>query len=339
MQEQCPVCDRHLDFLTSTEYVNLTVKGGIFDGLSILVCNNCGFGFAYPFIDEAKLSAFYSSHYRAENSSHFAPDGGSGAAVFSTRAAAQLLLAKTFRDFKPGESFLDIGPGGSATFITAEELLPGIKCVAVEPDSFCQEALRAAGVEVIEDVFSATPPRKLSGRHFALILMSHVLEHYNAPDLPKVLKNVRDLLADDGVFVCEVPGIGVRQHPGYEDTPHLSFFSESSLKDIFRKNGFEVLFSSCTGLKLEDARLAAKRVAETNSRVTLKRRARELLKAHIPESAYKAVYRAARKYGQALSRATGVKASLYENLSAPDFSYGLDRECIRCVCRKSGSRE
>lgn len=330
MRENCPACGASR--LTSTPYINLSVPGLFFDDLSIHICADCGFGFASPFVDGKQLSDFYATAYRAEGSSHFSPDGGSGAGVFSARAASQLLLAKTFRDFKPGDLFLDIGPGGGATFTAARELLPGVKCLAVEPDSFSQEAIRSAGAEVIHGIFSAQPLPELAGRKFNLVLMSHVLEHYNASDLPAVVRNIRDLLPEDGLFVCEVPGVEVRQQAGYEDTPHLSFFSERALRAVLEKNGLQVVFCSGAGLTNEDAMQAAQQVADTNARVTLKGRARQALKAAVPDALYRLIYRSFRRASLAARGTAG--HTLYSGLSSPDFSYGPGRECLRCVCRR-----
>lgn len=329
MQETCPACGA--SHLTTTPYINRTVPGVFFDTLSIHVCADCGFGFSLPFIGVKELSDFYRSKYRSEDSSHYSPKGGA-ADSFSSRAASQLLLAKTFRDFVPGEEFLEIGPGGNATIIAARELLPGTKCIAVEPDSFSQDSIRRAGGEAIEAVFSAEPLRELADRKFGLVIMSHVLEHYNASDLPAVLNNIRTLLSDEGIFLCEVPGVEVRNQPGYEDTPHLSFFSETALRGILEKSGLEVIFCSGTGLKNIDAILAAQKVADINSRVTIKGRIRLALKAAVPETVYKFIYRSFRK--ASLAAGSSAAGGAYAQLSSPDFSYGPDRECIRCVCRK-----
>lgn len=73
---------------------------------------------------------------------------------------------------------------------------------------------------------------------FDVMVLSHALEHLTAPDV--ILKGLRELLSDRGVFFITVP---------YEDhlkpwTPqtHLHFFNEVSMAHLLKKCGYRAMF-------------------------------------------------------------------------------------------------
>ena len=79
--------------------------------------------------------------------------------------------------------------------------------------------------------------------------MSHVLEHFQAYQLESILTNLLNYLAYDGVLIVEVPNDNFKIfNPEYvNQSPHLSFFSLDSIKILFEKNGFEILYLNTVG--------------------------------------------------------------------------------------------
>jgi SAM-dependent methyltransferase len=84
--------------------------------------------------------------------------------------------------------------------------------------------------------------------HFDLISMFHVLEHIRDPHL--MLRNLRGILRDNGVLFLAVPSFRYLQKSLNTSSrvidmdsifpfPHVSFFSQTSLLNILRKEGFE----------------------------------------------------------------------------------------------------
>jgi len=85
----------------------------------------------------------------------------------------------------------------------------------------------------------------VSGQKFDLISTIHVLDHLFHPN--QFLKDVRNNLADDGIFFCVTHDIEStlskfmkKRFPPIQ-TNHINFFSIKSLIKLLENNGFEVL--------------------------------------------------------------------------------------------------
>src|SRR3989338_4042108 len=235
------------------EFSHLPVRENPFAALEVLLCPRCGFGWAVPAVAPARLETFYQRAYRGEGSAHHvSPPATQTAAPFDPRAVSQLLLAKMFRPFAPGEAVLDVGPGYGESFGALARLMPCTQPFAFEPDPAARRFLQdVMGVHVFPHSFSADPRVRelVDGRVFHLVLMSHVLEHFNGQDVITVLENVRRLLAHEGVLVCEVPHCDLRRHADRRtnDTPHLTFFSAESFRAALVRAGFVVTFLQTCG--------------------------------------------------------------------------------------------
>lgn len=79
-----------------------------------------------------------------------------------------------------------------------------------------------------------------------LIVLSHVLEHVYYPG--ELLKKAYQLLSEDGSILIEVPCfIAPEKWPnGYFTFEHINIFSENSLMNILKNNGFDILFKKIT---------------------------------------------------------------------------------------------
>ncbi len=314
------------------QFSHLPVRENPFAALEVRVCPRCGFGWAVPAVAPARLEAFYRTAYRGEGSAHHVSDPlAQTAAPFDPRAVSQLLLAKMFRSFSPGEAALDVGPGYGASFGALARLIPGLQPFACEPDPsarrFLQDAMR---VHVLPQSFSADPSvhELVDGRVFHLVLMSHVVEHFNGQEVIAVLKNVRRLLADDGLLVCEVPHCDLRRHAErrMNDTPHLAFFSVESLRAALVHAGFSVKFlQTCSQLydvwwsdETADGPCAAPPLAEPRLR-RLAKRGYRALHSRLPRSVRNRL------------DALRWSARLDALCRSDELSYGGDRTCLRAV--------
>lgn len=83
-----------------------------------------------------------------------------------------------------------------------------------------------------------------------LVRASHVLEHTAAP--MEFLSRIANVLADDGVLMCEVPHdpknallLPAQIRP--QDTPHLLFFSENSLCRLLEMSGLSIIATGVYG--------------------------------------------------------------------------------------------
>jgi SAM-dependent methyltransferase len=315
----CPVCGGELSH--RIPYLNIAyAQHAEFQGLEIAVCPGCGLGLVVPEITYRELQEFYQKLYRAPGSVHQAAAGPLMSKYsFSPRALSQWMLLKTFGAFKRGDGFLDIGPGGGATFQTARLLHLDLTMFAYEPDESSIAGLKELGVTVFPEDFTPQPPAPEA--KFSCILMSHVLEHFSASDALGVLKKIKVMLAAKGVFLCEVPNAPMARygHLRLDDSPHLTFWSKESLAKAMAAAGLKILFLDGAGEVYQD----------WYARMTTR-----------PAGGHRPGWKAAiLNYcpRPVLDRLFVIYSwlkhkSVYDCLSANDFQYGEDRVYLRAVC-------
>jgi SAM-dependent methyltransferase len=193
----------------------------------------CGIGFTWPPPDGTTDAAPAAGELR-----------GVAARVASAMAAASVApLADALR---PGALVVDVGAG---TGLRARALADrGFQVIAMEPDPL--EEMRAhveltgtttevvrAGVADLGDV--------LGGRQADAVLMWHVLEHLEMPDV--ALATVSAGMRDGGVLSIAVPNrdsleaevFGDRWH-SWEPSRHRWHFDERSLRLVLGEAGFSV---------------------------------------------------------------------------------------------------
>ena len=128
----CPACAAFSEHTFSVPYLerdfaHVAAAQNPFAALQLMACHHCGFGWAIPPVGQQRLETFYRTVYRAEDSVNPWEDARpSGLGPLEPRAVAQLLLAKLFRTFTPGEAMLDIGPGRGTSFESLAQLLPQV---------------------------------------------------------------------------------------------------------------------------------------------------------------------------------------------------------------------
>lgn len=103
-----------------------------------------------------------------------------------------------------------------------------------------------SGFDALPDV-SSMPLQDLvaSGRRFDIVVLWHVLEHLDEPEL--IITQLRQLLTDDGKLYVEVPNFGslqarlFRSHWFHLDVPrHLTHFTSTSLVKLMARSGLRV---------------------------------------------------------------------------------------------------
>jgi SAM-dependent methyltransferase len=146
---------------------------------------------------------------------------------------------------------LDIGAGYGHILHCLGERFPGSERYAIEFSEPCIRHLQSLNVKVetrpVEQVLSG------KNEHFDLITISHVLEHLLDPKT--VLNLIHSSLAKEGVLYVEVPNIpadSLLRYPDHMwaprfDEPHITFFSESTLKTLVESAGFQLQFLSTAG--------------------------------------------------------------------------------------------
>ena len=267
--DECPACRdqqiTHLDFLTGNWQ-----DTKIFSNLKVALCQACGFGWAVPSIDQVELDEFYTSAFRKTVDQtgtltsitsivyHFRsflqwtrPKQLSYSSIEFTesrrpstldyQSLSQLLLARCFVGFKPGDTFVDIGPGHGLSFNMAQVVFPQPRLVGVELSEGAAESYARLYGASTYNTYSEYLESEMQP---TVVLSSHVLEHMTLESVNSLLRLVRDSLVPDGIFVVEVPNCDLRMHYHTEaaHAPHILFFSSESLQAILERAGFTVLF-------------------------------------------------------------------------------------------------
>ncbi|MDO8505528.1 MAG: class I SAM-dependent methyltransferase [bacterium] len=326
-----------------------------FRSLKIAVCANCYFGFPTTRASNEDLFNYYNHAYtgKAKKATWSSLLNAFNPYHFDTRALAQMLLARQYTETAKTDKLLDIGPGLGYTFHTCNRLGMSMQYFAVEPQQESHPRLQKLGVTIIPRLFGATPLPSLQAHRFKVIVSSHSLEHFNAEEVPAVLKNIHALLADDGILVLEVPNEDLYRY-SYFSIPHLAFFSIESLRLALEHAGFDVLFIGSAGETLESLRQQGdktiKHIADTHE-FTTDHTTKIQQSEHVEMCLRKTQRAQTRKRFvlEGLSRIlpTGILQRLlnkraqnhmpdiYTFLSHAEFQYGPDRDILRCIAKKN----
>lgn len=214
----------------------------------ILECRDCGHRFASAMPtsaempDNYRLDAYYthgSSHIRDVTPSILDRVLTRLAWTFEGRSqpVAEFVAARG----RPGR-MLDIGAGAGELLRAFQHL--GYTVEGVEPDADAGVHASAGELRVLVGTAEELPPEVASQR-YDVVAMTHVLEHCVSPET--ALSNVHGVLAEGGLFYCEVPNCGSTYFTRYAqisemlDVPrHLQFFTQQSLVSLGEASGFSV---------------------------------------------------------------------------------------------------
>ncbi len=238
----CPKCNRD-DVYLSADYKTGNFRNEkIFEGLKISFCEKCGFGEAFPQVDDELLRNFYIQQYRSESSAFYINRSRSQPSA-DLRSLAQISLGRLFSNRV--RTFLDLGPGAGGSFAAAQKLINPELMYALELNEGAANQFSNFKVQTVgsmPDIVNIKQPIDFA-------LASHFLEHLSYKNLEQLLCDLKKIMAPGGVFVVEVPHVDISLHLNSRpiDCPHLLFFSLKSIKDIFSANGWQVLFANTCG--------------------------------------------------------------------------------------------
>lgn len=120
----------------------------------------------------------------------------------------------------------------------------GMRVLGVDPAEEITQSVIASGMDAIVGFFTPTLARELRRQRgpAAVIAANNVMAHID--DLAGIMEGVRDLLADDGIFVFEVSYLADVVEKTLFDTiyhEHLDYHSVEPLIGFFQRNGLELI--------------------------------------------------------------------------------------------------
>ncbi len=120
----------------------------------------------------------------------------------------------------------------------------GVRVLGVEPARNVASIAIEAGIPTIPEFFDAGSAQTVLVEHgrASVILGRHVFAHVD--DLHAFVESVRNCLADDGVFVVEVPYLGtLLEHLEFDTIyhEHLSYFSLGAIEHLCRQHELELV--------------------------------------------------------------------------------------------------
>ncbi len=127
--------------------------------------------------------------------------------------------------------------------VMLESLKDNARILNIEPAKNIATLARKRDVETINEFFSEALAKKIKKRYgmAKVISASNVFAHID--DLADVMRGIKELIGDDGVFVCEAHWVGNLIGLGGFDQiyhEHLCYFSLHSFQNLVRRFGFEV---------------------------------------------------------------------------------------------------
>lgn len=240
-ERPCAVCgSSHKAVLFRQRFAGAT-RGTLLDGYDVVLCADCGFGYADGLPEQQSFDEYYARMSKYEYAHQDGRQSDFDARRFPVAAA---FVRSLVPDLKA--RILDIGCANGG-FLRALREAGYSNLLGTDPSPACaRTAERLYGLRVFTGAFSQLPA---GIGMFDVVLLSAVLEHVR--DLAAALALVRRLLQPHGLLYVEVPN--VTRFASAPDAPfqefsveHINYFSVSSLRNLLAGSGFDLIESRQT---------------------------------------------------------------------------------------------
>lgn len=196
--------------------------------LDIYFCNNCGFIQLGHVVDPEVLFGNYV--YVSSTSQVF---------IDHFKKMAEDVFPRFFLNEK--SLVIDIGSNDGILLKPFRKM--GAKVLGIEPAVHIAKIAKKEGIDTIAEFFSIELAKKIvkNNGKAKIITATNVFAHID--DLDEVIRGLRELLSDDGVFIMEAPYLVDFIQKRYFDLvyhEHLSYWSVESLKILFKRFDMEI---------------------------------------------------------------------------------------------------
>lgn len=201
------------------------------DGLLVVACGRCGLLYLPDVPDEASLSAFYAGYVESHRDALGGRPSGWGLALWWTHPL--LVILEDAAGLR-GRRLLEIGCSSGAFLERARGR--GALVSGVEVDDVARAEARRAGLDCTAEI--------QRDARYEIACAFQVLEHLADP--PAMLRQVSEVLLEDGVFLAAVPNGGQAERVGNtwigfrRDLEHLQYFSIGTLATLLAAHGLFV---------------------------------------------------------------------------------------------------
>jgi hypothetical protein len=165
---------------------------------------------------------------------------------YPSRIISLIVLAKFFINFLPNDSIIDIGCDYGDSFYVINKIISKIKFTAAESNKKTYASLKRLGVtKIVKNLQS----RSIKNKKYKLIIASHIIEHLNGLDVKSFLLNTKKIIENKGYLLIEVPFDDLLQNKNkpIDHSPHLSFFSIESLRNVMKHAGYKIIYCNYIG--------------------------------------------------------------------------------------------
>jgi SAM-dependent methyltransferase len=119
----------------------------------------------------------------------------------------------------------------------------GIKAVGVDPATNVVNSVDSKNITIINDFFSEKLAQKIRKEHgpFDVVLSSYSFAHID--DMVSIIKGIKHLMKEDGVFIFEVYYLGTLIDEMQYDMiyhEHMSYYSLKALSTFLKRFGMEI---------------------------------------------------------------------------------------------------
>ena len=232
MSKKCPWCnsENNHQFLELKDYF-LTQEE-----FEILECNECKLLFTSPCPTPDKIGSYYKSE---DYLSHNEDKKGLFAKIYNKVKKINIknkfnIATNNQHLLTDKQSLLDIGCGVGDFLLYAKE--NGCNITGIEPS---EDARKIAEKKLDCNILSPEELQSIPDDSFDIVTMWHVLEH--VADLKTEIHHLQRILKKDGRLVLALPNYKSYDAEYYKDKwaaydvpRHLSHFSQTSIKNIFK---------------------------------------------------------------------------------------------------------
>ncbi len=236
---RCKICDNSMEMLFSDgEDYFLHQSEELF---GVAYCEKCKIGYGVPLISGTELSQYYPSHYEA-----YVVKKGPLDLIQRMKYSSDLRIILSYAKKKNISliNVYEIG-AGRGEFLDALQKNKFFCEAKIRGTEISKDGCTVAKKQFDIDLDNTDAENLIFEQRYSLIVMRHVLEHFNR--FNEVLSNIyNNGMLDDGMIFIKVPCMDSydadkygKYWQGYDMPRHRIMFTENGLKELLKKIGFK----------------------------------------------------------------------------------------------------